>query len=102
MKRLIWVLILMITLGFSKQHYNPNGHPWTINISSQIDLVEGYGEISVVLPIATWMTIKGGYFTDYYEHSASIGDWYFTSDRAFDVLKVGAELHIPLYKLWEK
>ena len=73
MKKILTIVSILIfsTILFGKKHINPNGHPFTLNISTQIEnsgAYIGYDGFSIDanLPIASWITIKGGFFYDRY------------------------------------
>ena len=106
-----------------KKHINPNGHPFTLNISTQIEdsgAYIGYDGLSIDanIPIASWFTIKGGFFYDRYlgekfkiNKSSSYNTDITSGDsitlehletKSFSVFHFGFETHLPIYKLWEK
>ena len=104
------ILLLLLTSSLFSGVFdgleNPNGKPFTLNLSAQMDMSWGYGNVSFNLPINSWITIKGIYFKDYYETTRvfqlSNGNVYGTDYRGeYDVYDLGLEVHLPLYKLWE-
>lgn len=108
MQQLILVVILIITLSFAKEHYNPNGHPGTINIKWNYSTYiihdgknETIGHYELSIPINNWITLISEVGGDSYERTFMIDG---TLDRDFrysTFIHYGAELHIPLYKLWD-
>ena len=107
MKKII--LILFLTSIFA-EYNNPNGKPFTLNISANIGNTDGYngGEIKINMPITSWITINGGWYNDRYkniftrietEEPLRLENIY--SNGFYDVFCFGVELHLPLYKIWE-
>ena len=111
MKRLILILILLVSTAICKEHYNPNGRPYTLNISivnaQTYDLsiwddvtVKGVLNFDINMPLNNMLTLKIGFYEDaYYSHDGAgvpleetIARWGYA----------GLDLHLPLYKLWEK
>jgi len=118
MKKLIITMILLTILIGENKHFNPNGHPFTLNISAQIEdskafsNIDGITVIEFKIPITTWITIKGGIHNDRYKNLAEgFQDWEnnefknfdekLNYSQAYEVIHYGIEAHIPLYKLWQ-
>ena len=75
----------------------PNGKSLTLNIGTKVEFSDEVGiNIYANMPITSWLTVNGGYFQDRYLRSGYIGDWYYANDTHYDVVYVGAELHMPL------
>ena len=113
MKKLIIVIILS-TLSFSKDwfegHQNPNGKPFTLTFGMNWEQVEktrylngqedNYtkddARIDITLPIHSLLTLNYSYFMD---RGYTLNN---PSDYSAWVRSIGGELHLPIYKLWEK
>ena len=98
-------IFMLSSMLFGKKHINPNGHPFTLNVAGQFEFDENFA-FSANMPLASWLTIKGGFYSDRYEHYYSIGSGTYAfngnSDLSYGVGYIGGELHIPIYKLWDK
>ena len=118
MKKLITIMSILMfstTYGgnlinnlFKTQNSNPNGHPFTLNISSvfvDADNASFHFRTEINLPINSWLTIKGGKFEDRDTHRGY--------DKEGDILTpvkvnnhkifyTGVEIHLPVYKIWNK
>ncbi len=123
MKQLILIIALSSILfsidldkfinPFGDDHQNPNGKPFSLTLSTQLNVTDGFGwDAGFSLPITSWMTVKGVYYWDYYESNdvfhtnpsdGTHGDVGHNTYRSeYKIFDFGAEFHIPLYKLWEK
>ena len=114
MKKII--LILFLTFIFS-EYNNPNGKPFTLNIKVNWEFHKNeynnewsdtgnsilYGRLDANMPITSLLTINGGVFIDRFERfTPEIFDIPFSRvSSLYPVFTVGAELHLPLYKIWE-
>tara|TARA_B100000315_G_scaffold140686_1_gene129749 strand:+ start:460 stop:837 length:378 start_codon:yes stop_codon:yes gene_type:complete len=125
MKKLI-IAIILCTLSFSKDwlanHQNPNGKPFTLTFGmnwEQWDRIrytndekEYYttddGRIDITLPIHSLLTLKWSYFLDrgyttYKTGTTSDGhSYHLPTSKNNRITSLGGELHLPIYKLWEK
>tara|TARA_Y100000590_G_scaffold431457_1_gene546285 strand:- start:1649 stop:1972 length:324 start_codon:yes stop_codon:yes gene_type:complete len=106
MKQLILILVFMASILMAIEHTNPNGKPGTLNIYFGIENDSHEPRIDIDLPVYPWLTVNGGYLSDRYEHGYGyfndVGTYQFdTLSTRIKVFYVGAEFHLPLYKLWE-
>ena len=110
MKKLILLLAISTVLfgGIFKEINdvkNPNGKPFTLNISAQYEF-DVNARVNANMPITSWFTIKGGFFLDRYKGTTYWSSSDYTYSRSYngtyDVFYLGGELHLPIYKLWEK
>lgn len=104
----IIILILFLTPILS-EHNNPNGKPFTLNLS--INYNGDFFKLNSNMPINEYVTINGGvYVEDEHGHSwRTVDIWNQDGDlinehfnNEFSVFYLGAELHMPLYKIWKK
>ena len=117
MKQLTLISILLTILIGSDEHFNPNGNPFSLNISAKIENSKAFSEsdgmvLEMKMPINNWITLIGGFNRDRYKNIAKgLEDWdnneFENSDEklnyseAFEVIHYGIEAHIPIYKLWK-
>jgi hypothetical protein len=127
MKKLI--LLLLITFSFSAGHQNPNGRPFSLNVKldyfnhekKQVYDYDGPNDdnwfstrdreqfiVTFTLPVSEYLTLStrlnNGINGSFY--AAGVGEP--AGNNLFDMYSLqeksyfSAELHLPLYKLWEK
>ena len=124
MKNLILFLVL-VTLSFPKDwlggYQNPNGKPFTLTIGMNwerwdrqmngktgVDKYANEARIDIKFPIHSLLTLKLSRFNDrgYYRYTTgttSDGHPYIDlSSKNNWITSLGGELHLPIYKLWEK
>ena len=111
MKKLIILLAISTVLfGGINDVKNPNGQPFTLNISYRYELpvnnLKGERILSAKMPLVSWLTINGGYYKDrYYSTRLMHSSQYLIQSElplTHNVWYIGGELHLPIYKLWEK
>lgn len=126
MSRLFSILILSSSILIADEFMNPNGRPFLLTISSNIIVSEGAGDtfdpnqqmynlsgarFDITLPISSFITLKTGLYPDSYSRSdkyiveGEFSDYKLEGyDRMIEIYKTyyGIDLHLPLYKLWEK
>ena len=112
MKKLILLItISSVLFGEINDVENPNGQPFTLNLSLRYELPKddrvSERVLSAKMPISSWFTIKGGYYTDRYsitgvKYSSSNSITHSEIPKIHDIWYIGYELHLPIYKLWEK
>ena len=126
MKRLILVIsIIALTPGILEANFykklnsveNPNGKPWTLTIFIPLSCNSSdycYGDAELTLPITNFLTFrtKANSYLDWtsfdmgylpYSQSSSLGSYVFVYDYELNTsTNIGIDVHIPLYKLWEK
>ena len=106
MKKLLTIISILMfsSMLFGKKHINPNGHPFTLNVECFIEPDWGSIGYSANMPLTSWLTIKGGSYP-YRINEASLsssGNYILNSQNTWNELYIGGEVHIPIYKLWDK
>jgi len=112
----VMLLLLFTALIFSKEYFNPNGRPGHITVGVGFLFLENQ-HINVIVPLNNYMTFKfrwqnwNAHKEYYLVNNFSDGHLSYVEIKeqmtgCYDCGEympgMEMELHLPLYKLWEK